>query len=208
MRLWLGALLALGLSAAAIFVCVFAPSSGEAKMLAKPVDSRDYSNGNKDASVTVVVYSDFQCPNCAAFNSVMQKVEKDYAGTVRFVHRHFPLPQHGYSPLAAFAAEAAGKQGKYFQMRDRLFDTAGQWSGAKDPLAYFDKLALELQLDVQRFRTDSKSKEVMDIVVEHFASAVNSGCQETPSVFVNGRLLGSVTEQQLRRKLDESIQSR
>ena len=207
LQLWLSALSVLSISAVIIFL--FAGTGFQKGTLVRPVEAGDHSKGNLTSAVTVVVYSDFQCPTCADFNLAMQRIEAEYGNRVRFVHRHFPLPQHPYSPLAAFACEAAGKQGKYFEMRDRLYATAGEWSGSKRPNEYYEKLALELKLDITRFRADSESKETMDHVVEDFHSAVTSGANQTPSVFVNSRLIdGTVTEQELRRKIDEAINAR
>ncbi len=208
-RLWLCALSVLSISAVVIFVFTGGTGVQQKGMLIRPADAGDHSKGNAQSPVTVVVYSDFQCPTCADFNKAMQRIEADYDSRVRFVHRHFPLPQHQYSPLAAFACEAAGKQGKYFEMRDRLFATAGEWSGSSKPLEYFEKLAVELELDVTQFRADSASKETMNHVVEDFHSAVKSGANQTPSAFVNNRLIdGEVTDQQLRRTIDETLKSR
>lgn len=213
--LWSVVLSVLSISAAVIFVSVFSSASthshgGSPKaLLTVPVTAIDQMTGNPQAAVTVVVYSDFQCPSCASLNEDIKDLEKDLAANVRFVHRHFPLPQHPNSPLAAFAAEAAGLQGKFWQMRDRLFATQADWSELRSPTEFFKKLASELDLDVERFSRDMKSKEVMEKVTDDFNSAVTSRLQSTPSVFVEGELVaidGNV--QTLRKHIDETLKNR
>lgn len=204
--LWAVALSVLSLSALLIFTAVFHQIPGDTGgRLVVPVDAQDHKSGNSDAAVTVVVYSDFQCPSCGDFNKVLQRLEGEYSDSVLFVHRHLPLQQHAFSPLAAFAAEAAAHQNKFAAMRDLLFERAAKWSASSTPADDFEAMAKELGLDIERFRRDMNSSEVMTAVVDDLEGAVRSGARGTPAVFLNGRLLpDSYPEANLRKDIDEA----
>ena len=151
--------------------------------LAEPVDpERDHVRGPMDAPVTVVEYGDFECPYCGQAESVVRELLADF-GDVRYVWRHLPLTDvHPHAQLAAEAAEAAGLQGAFWEMRDLLFDH-------QDALQVKDLLrhAEELGLDVERLQEALRGRKGAARVERDVESADLSGVSGTPTFFVNGR---------------------
>ena len=139
--------------------------------------------------VTLIEYSDFQCPACAAYEPVIEQLLKDFPNELRLVYRHFPLSTlHKNAELAARAAEAVGKQGKYWEMHDKLFETQKDWEsnlvGAKEVFVGYAK---GLGLNSEAFSTDMDSGEIADRVQNDLNQAKSLGLSGTPSFFVNGK---------------------
>jgi len=155
------------------------------------VVSSDWVKGNKQALVTLVEYSDFQCPACGSYFSLVERINKDFGQNIRFVYRHFPLSQvHHFAELAARASEAAGKQGKFWEMYNLLFINQSDWSQgqARDKFIGFAK---QLQLNEDQFKKDIDSKKVKDKVKNNYASGLRAGVNSTPSFFLNGQKISN-----------------
>ncbi len=117
--------------------------------------------GNQKASVVLIEYLDFECESCGAYYPVVQRLSEEFGSDVAFVSRYFPLPGHKNSMTSARAVEAAGKQGKYWEMYDILFKNQGQWgerSSANPEI--FEQFAERIGLDLVRFKNDVDSDEV------------------------------------------------
>jgi protein-disulfide isomerase len=156
-------------------------SSTQAR-LALPVGPTDHIDGRPDAAVTLVEYGDYQCPVCGAAYPIVNRVREVLADRLRFVYRHFPLSQiHPYAFHAAEAAEAAGAQGKFWEMHDMLFENQ-QALTDRDLLRY----AAALDLDVERFASDISSGAFAEKIREDFLGGVKSGVNGTPTFFING----------------------
>ncbi len=149
--------------------------------------------GNPDATVTLVEYSDFQCPACASFQPVMEEIMNQYGDRLRFEYKHYPLPIHPYAQQAAIAAEAAGQQGKFFEYHDALFKNQQEWSTAVAPGSLFVKYADELGLDVETFRRHQKSSILRDEVRADLSEARELGLTSTPTFFLNGEKMEIAT---------------
>ncbi|TSC90129.1 MAG: protein-disulfide isomerase [Microgenomates group bacterium Gr01-1014_5] len=150
----------------------------------------DQIKGNREAKVVLVEYSDFQCPACAAYYSVLKQVAADFKSDVAFVYRHFPLRQiHQNSELAARAAEAAGKQGKFWEMHDLLFENQKEWSSEKKAEEFFKRYAESLSLNTVQFETDINSSEIRVKVNNDYQSGVGFRVNATPTFFLNGEKL-------------------
>jgi Na+/H+ antiporter NhaA len=151
--------------------------------LAVPVDvARDHVRGPADAPVTLVEYGDFECPYCGQAEPVIRGMLADY-GDLRYVWRHLPLNDvHPRAQLAAEASEAAGVQGKFWEMYDLLFAHQSEMK-LRDLLRYADELAL----DSERFRKDLRKQRFASRVAEDVESADLSGVSGTPIFFINGR---------------------
>ena len=151
--------------------------------LAVPVDAeRDHARGPADAPVTLVEYGDFECPYCGQAEPVVRKLLADF-GELRYVWRHLPLNDvHPHAQIAAEAAEAAGAQGKFWEMYDLLFAHQSELL-RRDLLGYADQLGL----DTQRFREDLLKRRLAPRVAQDVESADLSGVSGTPSFFINGR---------------------
>ncbi len=155
--------------------------------LSTPIDDRDWSRGNINAPVTLVEYSDYQCPACGAYYPLVEEVVAAHPEDLRFVVRHFPLPQHRHALSAAYAAEAAGAQGKFWEMHSKIFEGQREWSLASVPEQIFEQYAEELELDMRQFRSDRASRATKDRVERDLASARDSGVNSTPSFYINGQ---------------------
>ncbi|MBP7992803.1 MAG: thioredoxin domain-containing protein [Candidatus Magasanikbacteria bacterium] len=156
------------------------------------VTDSDWSVGSKDAPHTLVEYTDFQCPACASYHPLLKRLGEEHGKDVRIVYRHFPLDQiHPNARAAARASEAAGLQGKYFEMQAALFNTQGTWGTDKTPHIFFEDLAFSVGLDVTKFKADLNSTAVSDKVNSQVAGGVNSGVNSTPSLFFDGTLISN-----------------
>ena len=145
--------------------------------------------GSKDAPFVLTEYSDFQCPACGRYYPLVKKFAYEHIMSVAVVYRHFPLTElHRNAMLASQAAEAAGKQGKFWQMHDRLFEDQSQWSDADGKVA-FDRYAGELGLDLVQFDKDMQSRETKDRIERDRVSGIQAGVQGTPTFFLNGTLI-------------------
>ena len=151
--------------------------------LAVPVDEeRDHIRGPAEAPVTLVEYGDFECPYCGQAEGIVRELLADF-GDLRYVWRHLPLQDvHPFAQLAAEASEAAHKQGRFWDMYDRLLSH-------QDELAVRDLVrhAGELGLDVDRFREFLRKRKGVERIAEDVESADLSGVSGTPTFFVNGR---------------------
>jgi Na+/H+ antiporter NhaA len=144
---------------------------------------RDHIRGADDAVVTVVEYGDYQCPYCGQAEGVIRDLLDSFGHELRYVWRHLPLNDvHTYAQTAAEAAEAAGAQGRFWEMHDCLLDH-------QDQLGFTNLLdhARTIDLDVDRFEDDLRSRRYAPRVAEDVASADESGVAGTPTFFINGR---------------------
>jgi len=165
----------------------------------------DWVRGNPDASVTLIEYSDFQCPACATYEPVVHQILEEFDSQMKFVYRHFPLRSiHRNAEGAARAAEAAGLQGKFWEMHDRLFDGQSAWAQSNNAQETFEFYAQELGLDVERFRDDMKSGVVKDRVNEDYSSGTAARVGGTPTFFLNGKKLDSPASYQAFKVLIEN----
>jgi len=114
--------------------------------------------GPEDAAVTLEEFGDFQCPPCGKLSEPINQLQKKY--NLRVIFRQFPLPMHANAKEAAFASEAAARQGRFWQMHDLLYREQAVWSKSTDARALFNAYAGMLQLDLGRFRKDMNSAEV------------------------------------------------
>jgi Na+:H+ antiporter, NhaA family len=150
--------------------------------LQPPLDEHDHVAGHFDAPLELVMYGDFQCPYCAASQSIIRRVRERLDGRLRFVFRHLPLPEvHPEAERAAQAAEAASLQGSFWEMHDALYANGGRLGDA-DLVALADRIGL----DVDRFRADLDSPAPAARVARDADAARANGVTATPAFFVNG----------------------
>jgi protein-disulfide isomerase len=142
--------------------------------------------GAADAPVTLEEFGDFQCPPCGALSEPLNQLEGDYRAKMRLVFRHFPLPNHANAKPAAYAADAAGLQGRFWEMHDLLYREQANWSKAAAPAELFVGYAKMIGLNVSRFQKDVESEEVKARVAADQKRASELGVTLTPTIFVNG----------------------
>lgn len=144
------------------------------------------ARGPEDARVTIVEFSDFQCPFCARADKTMRRLKEERGGVVRMVFKHLPLDSvHPKARPAAMAAMAAGEQGKFWEYRDILFERQGEWANG-DAGKKFAEYAGELGLDVEKFKADLSNDEYRERVEKDMELAKKLGARATPTFFVNG----------------------
>jgi protein-disulfide isomerase len=169
---------------------------------AEPVHFR----GQPGAPVTLEEFGDFQCPSCATEAEVISKLEQDYGPRLRVVWRNFPLAMHAHALEAALAAEAAGLQGRFWEMHDLLYKNQEVWSKALDVRPFFNMYARSLRLDVERFAKDSTSDEVKARVVSDGEQGVSRGVKNTPTLFINDReVRASFGPERLHEAIDAAL---
>jgi protein-disulfide isomerase len=159
------------------------------------------TKGGKEPKVTIVEFSDFQCPFCGRVNPTLQQIEKDYGKDLSISFRHLPLPFHENAMPAAEAAEAAREQGKFWEMHDKLF--ANQTALTRPDL---DKYAKEIGLDMSKYTTAMDTHKFKDRIAKDSADAEKYGARGTPNFFINGRnLRGAQPLEAFKASIDEEI---
>lgn len=150
------------------------------------IKETDWVRGPRDAKVVLVEYSDFQCPACARFYPELLAIEKEYEGKIAFVYRHFPLLQiHKNAEVAGRASEAAGMQGKFWEMHAKLFENQSSWDDEVNPVPLFTTYAKEIGLDEAKFALDIESESARKAVADGYRDSVALGLNSTPSFYLN-----------------------
>lgn len=163
--------------------------------------------GNPEAAVVLTEYSDFQCPACAQFVPYVAQVVEDYGDRLKFEYKHFPLVNiHSYAVPAAKAAEAAGQQGKFWEMHDKLFEGQATWSKSSNPKAYFDQYAEELGLDMSLFRQHYRASLIAGHIEDQFDEALALGFTGTPSFLLNGEKMQFETFAEFIEQIEAAVQ--
>ena len=149
----------------------------------------DPSLGEKDAPITIVEFSDYECPFCARFYSqTLPQIKSNYieTGKVKLIYRDFPLSFHQQAEPAAIAANCAGQQGKYFEYHDKIFDDGG---AAGKSSADYKKWAQELKLNVAQWEKCLSDPAQKQEIQKDFLDGQRAGVQGTPGFFVNGKVV-------------------
>jgi len=154
------------------------------------ITEQDNIKGKKSAQVTLIEYSDFQCPACATYAPVVQAMNEKFDDKLLIVYRHLPLVTiHQNALPAARAAQASALQGKFWEMHDMLFEQQSTWSPVANPDAYFEQYARDLALDMEKFKADYESESVADRVETDRKSATALSLSSTPSFLLNGEVI-------------------
>ncbi len=149
----------------------------------KQVDAAESpSRGPADAPVTIMVWSDFECPHCKHALPIVERVFEKHSPRVRLVHKFYPLRQHTHAAAAARAAIAAQNQGRYWEMERTLFDHQEEQSESD-----LDHYAEELKLDMKRFHEDMAAERTGKILERDHDDAEKAGLTGTPFILINGR---------------------
>ena len=144
--------------------------------------------GPPDAPVTLEEFGDFECPPCGMLHPVLKTMEQEFGSRLRLIFREFPLTTtHPHALAAARAAEAAGIQGKFWEMHDLLYENQKTWHGAFDVRPIFEGYATRIGLNLEKFRNDNTSKIVEDRIFQDGNRAHALDVKGTPTVFLNGR---------------------
>jgi protein-disulfide isomerase len=209
--IWFSAILVVLISAVGAYQVATGPKPELAKRdgtLSSPVSAADWTKGSKSPKVTFVEYSDFECPACGAYHPLLEEMYAKYKNNLSFTYRHFPLPQHQNALPAAYAAEAAGAQGKFWEMADMLFVNQAAWSEATDAPTIFEGYATKLGLDIAKYKTDVASDATKARIEANMKSGTLSALDHTPTFFINGKMIENPrSKEELFALVDSAIAS-
>lgn len=167
----------------------------------------EHKFGNGTSGVTLVEYGDFACPACYQYFPIVEQVREKYKEQITFQFRHFPLLEiHQNALLASRAAEAAGNQGKFWEMYAQLYQTQPNWKDSSNPQPLFEQYAQQLGLNQQKFITDLKSDQTNTVIQADRNDAKGRGFSGTPTFMLNGKQIESPRDAESFYKLiDEAI---
>lgn len=161
----------------------------------------DPSRGNPNAPVTVVMFSDFQCPACSAVHPVLKKVMAEFGDKIRFVVRDFPLENvHENAFRAALAANAANVQGKFFDYAEILYENQDDLGDAS-----LKKFAAQLGLNIEQFELDLGNEKFADEIRKDIADGKRYGVTGTPTIFINGVKVRRLSEESFRKSIERAL---
>jgi protein-disulfide isomerase len=155
----------------------------------RPISASDHIFGPSDAPITIIEYSDFQCPACQIYHYVVEKLLSSSTVPIRFVYRHFPLAQHKNAIPASLASESASLQGKFFEMHRLLFENQSDWSELSDPNPIFIGYAQQIGLNLERFKTELASSTLKKLITDSVDEGIKIGISGTPTFFINGKVI-------------------
>ena len=165
------------------------------------IKETDHIRGDKNAAITIMEYSDFQCSYCAKFNTTLNKALEEYKGKIKVVYRHFPLDFHPFAEIAAKASECANDQNKFWEYADEIYKNQASFSDD-----YFKKAAKDIKLDANKFNTCLTSGKYKDKVAADLEEGANYGVTGTPGSFLNGEELGgAVPYEQLKAEIEKLL---
>lgn len=148
----------------------------------------NYTQGAGTSGVTLVEFGDFQCPACRSYYPVIQQVQQKYGDKLKFQFRHFPLVQiHKNAMIGHRAAEAAGRQGKFWEMHDLLYERQSAWTNSPNPIAVVEDYAAELGLNIDQFKADFASESVNNTISADIKAGQALGANSTPTFYINGK---------------------
>ena len=157
--------------------------AGESKGAEPP-----HVRGNPNAPVTLEEFGDFQCPTCGTYYTEVKKIENEFGDKLKVIFREYPLlPMHEHALMAAQAAGAAGLQGKFWEMHDKLYENQTTWVAAKDLVPVFVDYAKQIGIDPDRFMKDLSAETVAVRIFQDGKRVHSLGLKGTPSFFVNGK---------------------
>lgn len=180
---------------------------GNTVTLKTPLSSSDWTRGSASSTKAVLIeYADFQCPACASYHPLVKELEKDFSNDLVVAYRHFPLPQHRNAVMASVAAEAAGKEGRFWEMHDLLFEKQAEWSDVSDPTEIFLGYANTLGLNTESFAEALADASLKAKVEQHKLDGVKNGVNSTPTFFLNGvRLINPLSYPAFKEVVEKAI---
>ncbi len=212
--IWAVAVVVVLVTAGLIVLGVMQPSTPNSSSnfvatTAAAITAGDQTEGSPSAKVSIIEYGDFECPACGYIAPIVKQVVANYGDKILFVFRNYPLPQHPDAKIAAQAAEAAGLQGKYWQMHDMLYDKQNDWTTAApaDVVSkFFDGYASSIGINVTQFDKDINSSQVAKKVANDTASGTAASIDHTPTFFVNlKQIQNPTTYDQFKSVIDQAL---
>lgn len=140
--------------------------------------------GREDAPVTIAVFTEYQCPYCAQLEPLLHQVLEKYPNDIKLVMKHYLIPNHPFAKKASMAALAAARQGKFWEMHEKLYLAQRELNDAK-----IDAVAQEVGLDMERYTTDLNDPQAWALIVRDMNDGRRAEVRGTPTIFINGKLL-------------------
>jgi len=153
----------------------------------------DYIKGSSTASATLIEYGDFECPACGAYHPLVSQLLQKHPDNLRFIFRHFPLNQHQNAMPAAQAAEAAGIQGKFYDMYDLLFENQDKWTPLPKPKDVFIEYAGQIGLDKDKFSKDYELSQIKEKIQNSLNGGNQLSINQTPTFYLNDEKIQNPT---------------
>ncbi|RJP47568.1 MAG: DsbA family protein [Armatimonadetes bacterium] len=190
-----------------LFIFIVIQTKQNANQVSINTSQNGWTQGSQNAKVTVVEFSDFECPACKAFHPLTKQLLEEYNGQIKLVFKHYPLPNHNKAFIAAEAAEAAGNQGKFWEMADILFEKQDEWvESSESAETLFTNYAKNLLIDPNKFIQDLNSKETEEKVRTNYDEGTNVGVMATPTFYVNNRRIDYLRSyDDLKRNVDQAL---
>ena len=177
-------------------------------VLSESVETRDsdWVKGKSEAPATIIEYGDFECPACADFYAIVKKLEQDYPDDLRVVFRHYPLITiHKKAYDAARATEAAGVQGKFWEMHDILFEKQTDWANDSNHRDKFVDYVKQLGLDEEKFKNDFESKDLETKINTDLASGNSLAVNATPTFYLNGKKVQPRSYDEFKKLVEDQV---
>ncbi len=196
----------------ALFALLIYRTNSVSQVVADPallITDSSHMTGKKDAKVNIVEFGDYQCPACGYANPIVEKLIEAYKDNpnVNFVFRNFPLPQHSNALISAEAAEAAGAQGKFWEMHNMIYSGQNDWSVSTKALEIFTGYAQKLGLDVKAFTDAVSQNKFQDVITKDRSDGNALGINATPTFFVSGeKIEGILSFDDFKKKIDGKLQ--
>ncbi len=201
--------IALGAIVIGVILFRFAGSPVAREQLAYREDA--YTKGNPNASVVVTEFADYQCPACRSAAAIIDQLVKEYPDEIRVEFRHFPLSMHPLANVSAEAAEAAGEQGKFWEMSSLLFDRQNEWGDTSAALSRsqaiekFKQYARQLGLDEPKFSAAIEDGTFRTRINDDVTAGSAAGVNSTPQFFVNTTMIEDLSYAGLKAEIDKAL---
>ena len=187
------------------YLYVTEPISEVASAAIEITDS-DWVKGDRQGDVTLVEFGDFQCPACVSYYPIVKKLSEEIQTDLKIVYKQYPLTQiHKNAFPAARAAGAAGRQGKFWEMHDVLFEKNSDWVDLGDPRDKFSEFAKEIGLDEQKFQQDYESKEVEESINADQVTGNRIGVNSTPTFYLNAKKVQPKSYDEFKKLIEDEI---
>lgn len=170
-----------------------------------------YSLGSENAKITLTEFADFQCPACRSANDIPGQILAAYPNQVKFVFRHFPLSSHPFAMISAQAAEAAGAQGKFWEMHDLLYEKQDEWGNLTSPLnrdgvlELYKGYARQIGINDATFAQAVSANAFADVINQDMSAGSASGVNATPSFYVNNVLVDEPSFAAIKKEIDTAL---
>ncbi|HET7098736.1 MAG TPA: thioredoxin domain-containing protein [Patescibacteria group bacterium] len=167
-----------------------------------------YQPGLASTNATIVEFGDYQCPACGVYHPLIKQLLTEFGGKINFVFRNFPLSQHANANTSSYAVEAAGAQGKYWEMHDKIYEAQAEWSASTDSKSIFVGYAKSFGLNIDQFNKDIDSSKVKDKVKKDTADGNLIGINSTPTFYLNGfKLVSPGSYEELKKVVSDALKN-